>query len=145
MWEKLLTYDVNGSLLRVIKNMYEKAKSCVKVGNYHSGNCYSEFFSSDCGLRQGENLSPVMFAIFLNDLKPFLSQYVDGLNSVSSQASAVGLEQTDVDVLFKMFILLYADDTVILSDSAENLQVALDKLCEFCRKWSLTVNANKTP
>ena len=95
-------------------------------------------------MRQGEHLSPVMFAIFLNDLKPFLSQYVDGLNSVSAQASAVGLDQRDVDVLFKMFVLLYADDTVLCSESAESLQVALDKLCDYCYKWSLTVNANKT-
>ena len=37
----------------------------------------------------------------------------------------------------KMFMLLYADDTVICSESAEGLQQALDK-------WSLRVNVDKT-
>ena len=33
----------------------------------------SNFFKSNVGVRQGENLSPVLFAIFLNDLVEFMS------------------------------------------------------------------------
>ncbi len=45
-----------------------------------------------------------------------------------------------------MFItcLLFADDIVLLSEYAEGLQNSLNKLNEYCNKWLLTVNINKT-
>ena len=39
---------------------------------------------------------------------------------------------------------MYADDIVLLSKSAEGLQNALNCLSEFCLRWSLKVNINKT-
>ena len=47
-------------------------------------------------------------------------------------------------IYFKLFILLYADDTVIFGDSAENLQEALNSFKEYCNIWKLTVNVDKT-
>ena len=43
----------------------------------------------------------------------------------------------------KMFMLLYADETVICSESAEGSQQALDALSDYCDKWSLRVNIDK--
>ena len=40
-------------------------------------------------------------------------------------------------------MLLYADDT-LCSESAEVLQQALDALSDYCDKWSLRVNVDKT-
>ena len=42
-----------------------------------------------------------------------------------------------------MFMLLYADDTTICSESAERLQQALDALSDYCDGWSLRVNVDK--
>ena len=39
---------------------------------------------------------------------------------------------------------MFADDLIILSESATGLQMALDKLAEYCRKWGLSVNVKKT-
>jgi hypothetical protein len=39
---------------------------------------------------------------------------------------------------------MYADDTIILSDSAEGLQDGLNTLAEYCDQWKLTVNTIKT-
>ena len=44
----------------------------------------------------------------------------------------------------KLFILLYADDTVILSDSSGGLQTALNLYSQYCAIWKLNVNANKS-
>jgi hypothetical protein len=44
----------------------------------------------------------------------------------------------------RIFIILYADDTVILSESAEGLQEALSAFEKYCNIWKLTVNTNKS-
>ena len=64
LWGKLLNSGVNGKVLHVIRDMYAKAKSCVKTRHG-----LSQFFVSNVGLRQGKNLSPVLFSLFLNDMK----------------------------------------------------------------------------
>ena len=66
LWQKMLKYNLDGKFFIIVRNMYEQAKSCVKL----NGNC-SQFFKSNVGVRQGENLSPVLFSIFLNDLTVF--------------------------------------------------------------------------
>ena len=71
LWGKLLNSGVNGKVLHVIRDMYAKAKSCVKTRHG-----LSQFFVSNVGLRQGENLSPVLFSLFLNDLKGFLTSFI---------------------------------------------------------------------
>ena len=43
-----------------------------------------------------------------------------------------------------MYVLLYADDTFILSESALELQKALDALYDYCGVWDLKVNTSKT-
>jgi hypothetical protein len=39
---------------------------------------------------------------------------------------------------------MFADDILLLSESAEGLQKSLDKLSEYCKKWQLSVNVKKT-
>lgn len=85
--------------------MYENAKSCVKQG------CkLSEYFYSNVGVRQGENLFPVLFSLFLNDLVEFLSHSYDGLSNIYN-AAHIFLDNDDISVYLKLYLLLYADDT----------------------------------
>ena len=49
------------------------------------------------------------------------------------------------DALFlKLFVLLYADDTIILAESERDLQRALNSVHEYCTEFKLIVNTNKT-
>ena len=68
LWSKLLLHTVNGKVYNIIVNMYSNIKSRI-----FDGNEYSDFFPCEVGVRQGENLSPVLFAIYLNDLESFFS------------------------------------------------------------------------
>ena len=74
-------------------SVYSSVKSRVKYRN-EIGN---EFYCS-LGVRQGECLSPVLFSLFLNDIE---EQFIRS-----------GIEGVDTD-MFKVFLLLYADDIVI--------------------------------
>ena len=94
--------------------MYHNIRSRVKYNN-----CLSDSFSCQLGVRQGECLSPFLFAIYVNDIKnEFISK---------------GANDIDIDVL-KIFLLLYADDIVIFAESADDLQSGLDILYNYCQK-----------
>ena len=43
-----------------------------------------------------------------------------------------------------LFLLMYADDIFIFSETITGLQTMLDTLYDYTSKWSLSVNINKT-
>ena len=58
---------INGNFFRIIHIMNNCIKSSISINGDSS-----PFFACDCGVRQGENLSPVIFSLYLNDLESFL-------------------------------------------------------------------------
>ncbi|XP_071139805.1 uncharacterized protein [Mytilus edulis] len=138
LWHKLLQQCIDGKMFKVIHSMYKNAKSCVRLG------CNtSSFFFSNVGVRQGENLSPVLFSLFLNDLVEFLSHSYEGLSNVYN-AAHIFLDNDEIAVYFRLYLLLYADDTVILAESESELQAALNAMYLYCKCWKLEVNVAKT-
>ncbi len=129
LWIKMVNNGIRGKIFNVIFNMYQNIKSQV-VNNNES----SEFFNSYIGVRQGENLSPFLFALFVNDLEDFFIQHNSKYLEVDEQ----------INGYIKILVLLYADDTVILADSPVELQRCLDSLKLYCNEWRLTVNEKKT-
>ena len=67
LWTKLHKSEIDGKRLRIIRNIYMGIKSCVSLNGQ-----YSDVFVSENGLRQGENLSPIYFSLFLNNLNEFM-------------------------------------------------------------------------
>ena len=53
-------------------------------------------------------------------------------------------DNDDIEVFFKLYLLLYADDTVIFAESATELQSALNATYLYCETWKLSVNVAKT-
>ena len=130
LWIKLIYFGITGKLFNVIRNIYNNIKSCVQVNGQKS-----DYFSCYTGVRQGENLSPLLFALYLNDLESFLKyNHVNNLK----------LNDNIFDQFLKIQILLYADDTVLPSDNADGLQYSLNCLDRYCEHWKLQVNTSKT-
>ena len=98
-------------MLNVIKSLYGSAKSAVKLNLSHS-----LFFNCDIGVRQGDNLSPLLFALYLNDLQEHLSKAYNGLQS-SCNLIQKWVHDEDTVVFLKLFTILYADDTLIFAVS----------------------------
>ena len=109
LWFKLIQYGIRGKNLDIIVSMYRDIKSKVKLNNKLSGE-----FSCMTGVRQGECLSPILFAMYVNDTEQdFITKGADG-----------------IDIHVDLLKLLYADDIVIFSESADGLQKGLNILYE---------------
>jgi hypothetical protein len=73
--------------------------------------------------------------LFLNDLQSFLGkENLPGIKTIS--------EKNEENL--KLFVLLNADDTAIMAESREDLQAQLNVFGEYCQKWKLKVNVEKT-
>ena len=97
----MVKVGITGKLLNVIQSMYQQTKSCVRFNNE-----LSDFYTSFNGLVQGEALSPLIFSLFVNDIE------LDLLHDCSP------LQLNEINI----FLLMYADDTVLLAESSEDLQ-----------------------
>ena len=99
--------------------MYSK----VRTSNRVSGT-----FSQQCGVMQGESLSPTLFAISINEVEALMSNI------------------PSMDVLagnHKLSVLKYGDDLVLCSVTSVGLQLGMNASHEFCVSNNLTVNTQK--
>ena len=74
-------------------------------------------------------MSPLLFILFLNDLAKELN--------VNNNY----FENDDIIDQFQKFVLLFADEALLLAESHSELQILLNKLYIYCKKWNLTVTA----
>ena len=114
---------IDGKMYFIVKSLYAYTESCINV----NGN-FTDWFRTLQGVKQGDNLSPTLFSIFINDLAKGLKQLNLGVK--------VGDEVIP--------ILMYADDVAILSENAEDLQSMLDFTHQWCKKWGMTINMSKS-
>ena len=90
LWQKMLSLDINGKCLRIIYSMYQGIKSCISHNNE-----YSAYFLCENGVRQGENLSPILFTMYLNDLE-------DSLTDTQCNGIKLEYENNNIDLFIVM-------------------------------------------
>ena len=123
MLYKLGEIGITGNYLRLIQSMY--VDTCYIIKNNGE---FSPPIKSNVGVKQGCNLSPLLFNLFVNDIHKIFDNTCLPIKMDSLNLSS----------------LSFADDLVILSESAIGLQNSLHKLGTHCKNWGLAINASKT-
>ena len=119
---KLLQSNINGKMYDSIKNIYAHTTSCIRI------NKLTEWFDCKSGVRQGDCLSPTIFSLFINDL----------VSEINGLGLGIDLNGTNIS------LLLYADDICFLAKSETDLQTILDTLHNWCKKWRVLINTEKS-
>ena len=112
---KLYGYGIRGTILVWIESFLRNRRQRVVMGEFESG--WRDILS---GVPQGSVLGPLLFVVYINDLP-------DGLEN-----------------MFKM----YADDSKVISEVDgflldSNLQRDINKIKDWCDKWSMCLNSSK--
>lgn len=117
---KLHLMGVSTKFVNLIGNIYNNTKSAVWTGEE-----ISEHFETRSGVKQGCLLSPLLFALYLNDLHDYLG---GGINLGT----------------LNIRLLMYADDIVIMADDIKVMQTMVNRIEKYCDKWNLEVNLEKS-
>ena len=112
--------------------MYNEIKSCVTVNG-----CSSTLFKCQQGVRQDKNLSPLLFSIYLNDLDNFM--HTSGCKGIE-----INIQDQEFIIFLILFVILYADDSLVLNDNPKDFQDMLNIFNDYCIKWKLKINTDKT-
>ncbi len=120
LWHKLVKVGIDGKIIRVIKNMYSNIKYCVSLNIE-----FSDYFVSYRGVRQGENLSPLLFSLYVNDIEEYLLENNCNYNKFDDKW---------MDNMLRVLVFLYADDAVILAQDETGIRNALTATELYCEK-----------
>ena len=120
---RLQQYHIDGNLLKLIKEIYTDTTNVLRLNGE-----FGEYFTSEKGTCQGDNQSPTYFNCFINELLKELKGQNVGIQ--------VGNELVNN--------LAYADDIVLFATSPDDLQLLLDCVSSWCKRWQVVVNTSKT-
>lgn len=117
--EELAQAEIPPQLIRAVVNLYENTTYLVE----------GKSFESFRGLKQGCPLSPILFAIYIRRLDRVLR---------ANQLGGIVMGRS------KIFSLAFADDIVIMAESAADLKDMIKATQRFACKMEITINTDKT-
>ncbi|RUA06843.1 MAG: hypothetical protein DSY43_01110, partial [Gammaproteobacteria bacterium] len=126
LWDVLKRNGISGRMYYILKAMYCSVQSCVRCDS----GC-SEYFACTKGLKQGCVLSSFLFTLMVQEILSSVCKY--GRHGI----------QLHPDVT-QIFILMFADDVALVSDTVLGLQNQLDVLQKHSDKCGLSINLDKS-
>ena len=126
LWETLQKLKTSSKMVNMLKSMYSSVQACVRWGA-----SISDFFDCSLGVKQGCLFSPLIFSLLISEVADFVRQ--NGRHGIQLLP---GLEE--------IFLLLFADDVVLVSSTPAGLQNQISNLQKASDSLGLTVNLDKT-
>ena len=120
---RLLLDNVNGKIYLAIKSLYDYTLSSIRLNGK-----FTDYFNINYGVRQGDSLSTTLFSAFINNLA----------SDINSLNLGINIDEYKVSTLF------YADDIVLIAKCERELQLILNAVDAWCKKWRMTINIDKT-
>ena len=110
-------------MYNALASLYENVSYCVGLNGFKT-----DWFTVTCGLKQGCNLSTILFNFYI----------IDVVEKIKATGKGIDIGEEKVSVL------LYADDLIRLAPSASDLQVMLDELHVWCDENKITISEEKS-
>ncbi len=123
--KKLKILGIDGSILDCISHMYNDTLNSVLLNNKHQG----LWFETRSGVKQGDNLSPTLFSVYINELL------------VDLESLNVGVRSTKGKIIGA---LAFADDIVLIAENEIDLQKLVSCLKNWASGRAMCVNLSKT-
>ncbi|MBW0473537.1 hypothetical protein O181_013252 [Austropuccinia psidii MF-1] len=121
IWSKLQLAGINPKLINILRTSYNTASI-----QFFAGGMNSHPFLRLIGTWKGCPLSPLLFNFYVNDVL---------------RETVWGITVPGVPGLYRG--LLFADDTLSLMDSPQEIQDTFNKLSTFCTKWNFAIGHSK--
>ena len=122
VWESM---GISGPFLEALRALYMEITMLVKVKSR-----LSPPIATTRGTKQGSELSPLIFGLFIERLRPLLAHRCPGMGPL--------LGNLRVPEQF------YADDVQLATERPEDMQCLLDALEIFCHMFKMALNVQKT-
>ncbi len=113
LWQVLVSLGVKGRFLQCLQAMY--AKDTIRIN--HSSEGVTSSFKCQHGVKHGCPLSPLLFELYFDVLEGHLDD---------RECNALALAHVHV------WLLLFADDLTLTSESEVGLQQQLDTFQQLC-------------
>lgn len=122
LWHKCRQKGLPEYLIQILKALFDDTSACIGIRGANSAS-----FPLASGLLQGSILSPLLYALFINDL-------AEALQDTMPEANFCGL---------RLFCLFYADDIVIFSNEADHHRQLLQICHDHSRLNGYSFNIGK--
>jgi len=124
LWLNMLEMGFPPHLVQLLRNLYQGQKAAVRIAG-----AITEWFQVYKGVRQGCVLSPYLFNIVAEMvMREALSNFNGGMRIGGRLINS----------------LRYADDTVLIATSVDDLQEQLNRIITSGRRFGLLLNKGKT-
>ena len=124
LWANMKKYNISTYLIRVIKNIYDKATIAVLFNS-----SIGDWFQTTAGVRQGSLLSPTLFNIFLERIMTFTLKDHEGTVSIGGRT---------------ITSLRFVDDIDGLAGEEEELAKLVERLDKASTAFGMEISAEKT-
>ena len=158
LWATCAKLGIGGRFLSTLQTMYANKKAILDVDGE-----LLDPHDVQCGVLQGNPLSPLLFNIYINDILRELDVFASQLGSMRDASDSDPLARLDLGgiplpffdadgklipptggQLARLSSLFFADDGVLITRSRLAMQALLDHLAHLLETVGLSLNAKKT-